>query len=205
MLFANETAFDDVLVPVARAQGVDPALLKAMVAQESGFDPQAYHYDANVNDASRGLAQIEGSTARALGLPIGDDATRTGGLYDPNIALPAMAHIVAANLRRAGGDVPTAVAAYNSGWSKQRPADAPRDAAGRFISQAYVDRVLGHFYPYYAAQQGGDTQDTGGATPAPTPPPTTAGPELVTGLLSVAVAVAVWWWRRARGRRRRAA
>lgn len=203
MLFARENDFDGILVPVAQAQGVDPALLKAMVAQESGFDPAAYHFDANVQDASRGLAQIEGSTWAAYGAPggPGDDATHTGGPYDPNLALPIMANIMGGNLERAGGRVDVAVAAYNSGWSKQRPNDAPRHADGTFISQAYVDRVLTHFLPYYAAQLG----EGGGAPPSPPPDQAAggSGADVGAGLLAVTLAVIVWAWRRRRMRRAR--
>lgn len=197
MLFARENDFDGILVPVADQQGVDPALLKALIATESGFNPAAYHFDANVNDASRGLAQFEGSTWAALGAPggPGDDATHTGGPYDPNFALPAMAHFVRGLLDRANGQLDVAVAAYNSGWSKVRPNDAPRNVDGTFISQAYVNKVLGTYYPYFAAAEGGQAPavPTGAdQTPAGTP----GTPDTVwLGLLSVAFALGVWWYR----------
>lgn len=203
MLFSRENDFDGLILPAAEAQGVDPALLKAMIAEESGFDPAAYHYDANVNDASRGLAQFEGSTWAALGNPggPGDDATHTGGPYDPNLAVPAMAHFVAGLLARSGGRVDVAVAAYNSGWSKIRPNDAPRNTDGTFISQAYVNKILGTYYPYFAAALDGQAP----ATPTQqdqTPASYDAGSGTVfAGLLSVAFALGIWWYRK----RRRAA
>jgi soluble lytic murein transglycosylase-like protein len=199
MLFARENDFDDVILPVAEAQGVDPALLKAMVAAESGFNPAAYHYDANVQDASRGLAQFEGSTWAALGNPggPGDDATHTGGPYDPNLAVPAMAHFVAGLLSRAGGRVDVAVAAYNSGWSQIRPGDAPRNADGSLVSQAYVNKILGTYYPYFAAQLDGQAPATPTLTDqAPAYDGTTS--PLFAGLLSVAFALGIWWYRRNR-------
>jgi len=156
-LFPRENDFDDLFTQAVHGHAWPDgwnawALAKAVAAEESGFNPAAYHFDPNVNDASRGIMQIEGATAAALHLSPADDATRTGGPYDPEEGIPAGVGLLAANIQKAGGDVAIAVAAYNSGWSTLRPGDAPRDAAGNLVSANYVDRVLNHFYPYYVQQ-----------------------------------------------------
>lgn len=197
MLFARENDFDPLILPAAAEQGVDPALLKAIIATESAYNPAAYHLDTN-GHASRGLAQFEDTTWAAYGNPggPGDDNTHTGGPYDPNLEVPVMARHVAGLLARSGGDVQIAVAAYNSGWSQIRPNDAPRNADGTFISQTYVNKVLGTYYPYFAAQVGG------GAPSAPVTPPTPADQgsttDVVAGIVAVAFALGIWWYRRRR-------
>lgn len=163
--FPRENEFDGLILTAANAEGIDPAWLKSVIAEESGFDPGAYHYDLAyeqkhglapdpLHHSSRGIAQIEGSTWEAMGAPggMGDDATHTGGPYDVNLAIPAQAHILANNLRIAGGRMDVATAAYNEGWSTIRPGDAPRTGDGTFVDQAYVDRVISHFYPVYSAE-----------------------------------------------------
>lgn len=54
----------------------------ALVAMESGFKPTAYRYEAHIDDASYGLAQILTRTARSVGY-LGEPA----GLFDPDTGL----------------------------------------------------------------------------------------------------------------------
>jgi len=37
----GETAYDDLITAAAQRHGIDPALLKGLIKQESGFDPNA--------------------------------------------------------------------------------------------------------------------------------------------------------------------
>jgi soluble lytic murein transglycosylase len=93
----------------AREFGVDPLLLVALVRQESVFDP-----DALSPAGARGLAQLLPGTAAftARGLDVTFDAE---WLSVPDLNLHLGAAHLAELLRRFGGRVEAAVAAYNAG------------------------------------------------------------------------------------------
>ena len=62
--FVNEDLFDELIWSHGQGANVDPLLIKAIIAQESGFRPQAQRAEPRINDASRGLMQILYATAR---------------------------------------------------------------------------------------------------------------------------------------------
>lgn len=154
----NDTAYDGLIGALATAHasaaGLTPpelaALTKALIRAESAFDPQAFRPEPAIGDASRGLLQLLGRTARALGYGglLGDDTTHTGGLYDPATNLEYGLRLLVQNLQQSRGDVAAAVSAYNAGWSPTRPWDGKRTATGVFVNQPYVDRVLRFFHDY---------------------------------------------------------
>lgn len=129
----------------AREFGIDPLLLVAIVRQESVFDPEALS-----PAGARGLAQLLPGTAAftARGLDVSFDREWIT-VPDLNLHLGA-AHLVEL-LRRFGGRVEPAVAAYNAGalpvarWLDRAGADDP----DRFIelipyveTRSYVRSVL---------------------------------------------------------------
>jgi soluble lytic murein transglycosylase-like protein len=149
------TVYDALIHSVAAAYSVAAniaerdlfAILKGMVAAESSFNPKAFRAEPQISDASRGLMQVLAGTARALGYlgPLGNDTTRTGGLYTPIISLVLGAKLLAQNLARARAPKHViALSAYNAGFSSVagRTDDAKRTAAGVIINQAYVDKIL---------------------------------------------------------------
>lgn len=160
----NDTAYDDLIRPIAAARAADAgidgatlmAVVKAIVRQESNFDPRAYRAEPKINDASRGLMQVLERTARSLGYsgPVGNDAARTGGLYTPSVSLDLGTKLIAQNLRIARGDLAIALSAYNAGFSTARPGDAKRigGPGSPFVNQAYVDSVMGFFQTYLRQQ-----------------------------------------------------
>jgi soluble lytic murein transglycosylase-like protein len=115
--------------PIARAAlrwNVPMALLAAQLYAESGFNPFA-----RSGAGAEGIAQFMPGTARAYGL---------ADPYDPAAAVDAQAHLMSDLLRRFGGKVALALAAYNAGPAAvERYGGVPPYAETR----AYVARILG--------------------------------------------------------------
>lgn len=85
----------------AAKYGLDPALLRGLVKQESGFDP-----NARSGVGALGLTQLMPGTARELGVT---DPT------DPAQAIDGGAKYLKQQLDKFGGDTSKALAAYNAG------------------------------------------------------------------------------------------
>lgn len=152
-VFARETEFDALIYAEAARRGLDPVLIKAVIATESSFNPQASRAEPQIRDASHGLMQILYRTAQMMGY-----TGQPQGLFDPETNIRFGSAYLTHQLTRYQGDVPSALAAYNAGTAR-------RGADGRFVNQAYVDRALG----YYAELQGREVPRPPGAPP-PAPP-----------------------------------
>jgi len=81
--------------------GVDPRLLMAVVAVESGFKPMA-----TSRKGAMGLGQLMPATARALGVE---------NAYDPIQNLAGSVKLIRGHLERSSGDLAEALARYNAG------------------------------------------------------------------------------------------
>jgi soluble lytic murein transglycosylase-like protein len=97
----GSSAFGAEIDAAAATNGIDPALLKGLVSQESGFDPSARSGAGAV-----GLTQLMPGTAASLGV--------TNPL-DPAQSLQGGAKYLRQQLDRFGGDERLALAAYNAG------------------------------------------------------------------------------------------
>jgi soluble lytic murein transglycosylase len=119
----------------ARNYNLDPALLAAVIYQESKFKA-----DARSSSGAIGLMQLLPSTAEGIALHTGGSRFEVDDLYDPEINVRYGAWYLR-HLLQKYGDERTALAAYNAG---QDNVDRWR-AAGREIAFAetrhYVDRV----------------------------------------------------------------
>lgn len=149
----DTTAFDAKIHAAADAAGVPWLLLKALVAWESGFDPNAYRAEPAVNDASRGLCQVLYATAQGLGYTGSPE-----GLFDPDTSLHYGSRYLAEQYHRAGNWL-GALSAYNGGWRPDLGFGVPVEKAGvrcggrtvpigEFCNQKYVDGVTG-YWTYY--------------------------------------------------------
>ena len=139
------TPYDDLIAQAAQANGVDPALLKGLIRQESNFDPNA-HSPAGAT----GLTQLMPATAAGLGVT---DPT------DPAQAIQGGAKYLRQQLDRFGGDAAKALAAYNAGpGAVQRFGGVPPYAE----TQAYVQKVLGYARSYGASLSTTTTPSLGG-------------------------------------------
>lgn len=125
-LFAsNDTTLERLMHQVAQEEGVDPALLRAVVAAESGFDPYAVSPAGAV-----GLMQLMKPTAIDMGVR---------NRYDPQQNLRGGARYLRLMMDQFSS-LPLALAAYNAGpgavsqYNGIPPYDETRD---------YVKKVLG--------------------------------------------------------------
>ena len=89
-----------VITASARAAGVTPVLLAALLEAESGFNPQAVSAAG-----AQGIAQFMPGTAAGMGVR---------DPFDPDQAIAGAARLIAAGLREFGS-VPLALASYNAG------------------------------------------------------------------------------------------
>lgn len=91
---------------------IDPLLLYAFIRTESNFNP-----DARSNAGARGLMQITEITFDWIKSNIApDEALTFDDLYDPETNIRFGAYFVKYCLLRYEEDLPTAAAAYHSGW-----------------------------------------------------------------------------------------
>jgi soluble lytic murein transglycosylase-like protein len=97
----SSTAFGAEIDAAAASNGIDPALLKGLVSQESGFDP-----NARSGAGALGLTQLMPGTAASLGV---------SNPLDPAQSLQGGAKYLRQQLDRFGGDERLALAAYNAG------------------------------------------------------------------------------------------
>lgn len=136
----------------SRAYGLDPYLVAAVIRAESRFRPEA-----TSPEGARGLMQVMPATGRwaaeQLGLPFEPDY-----LYNPDYNIRIGCWYLATLLGEFGGDVVTALAAYNGGLTNvRRWLDEQRWTGERHTldqipfseTRRYVDVVLKSQQRYY--------------------------------------------------------
>lgn len=125
LVSANATTFN-----------VDPNLIKAIIANESGFNA-----NATSNVGAQGLMQLMPGTASGLGV---------SNAYDPAQNVWGGSKYIKGLLDRFGGDMTRAVAAYNAGpGAVEKYGGVPPYAE----TQNYVQNVLSSYEKYKAQQR----------------------------------------------------
>jgi len=131
------TAIDQLVQTNSQAWGVDPDLIRAVMANESAFNP-----NATSSAGAQGLMQLMPETAASLGVA---DA------YNPEQNVWGGTRYLRSMLDRFGGNMTKAVAAYNAGPNavEQYGGIPPYPE-----TQSYVENVLNTYQQYKNAQQG---------------------------------------------------
>ena len=125
VLLAKSVQFDPIIESAASAAALEPALLRAVIVVESGFNARALS-----KRGAAGLMQLMPETARRYG---------ASDRFDPKQNIHAGARYLKALIRRYDNDIQLALAAYNAG-------EDAVDRCGRCIppyreTQAYVPKV----------------------------------------------------------------
>lgn len=102
----KERLFHPIILQEASRHEIDPALVKAIIMCESGYNPNAIS-----KKGAKGLMQLMPSTAEALGV---EDA------FNPEQNISGGVRYFKQLVNRFDGDVKLALAAYNAGSQKVR-------------------------------------------------------------------------------------
>ncbi len=133
-LEAVRPRIDTAITQSAQANGLDPKLLRALIKQESSFQPYCLS-----TAGAMGLTQLMPGTAKELGVT---------DPYDIESNVEGGARYLAAQLDAFGGDLSLALAAYNAGPG------AVRDSGGippYTETKDFVNKVIGYYNAYRAA------------------------------------------------------
>jgi soluble lytic murein transglycosylase len=144
--FAWPTPFADLVAAVSETQHIDPALLNAVMREESGFRPKVVS-----TVGARGLTQIMPATGERLATSLGLVDFDSDDLFEPADNLLLGAHYLSGLMEQFEGRVSAVVASYNAGpeavarWIEERP-DEEDDEWVEAIpydqTRKYVKRVL---------------------------------------------------------------
>jgi soluble lytic murein transglycosylase len=136
---------DDIIRQQARQKDLDPALIAAVIYEESRFRDQTSHAGA------RGLMQITPETADAIAKHSGGTRFRHSDLASPQINISYGAYYLRLLLDHYGGNETLAIAAYNAGignvdrWVAQAGGPDRFDQADDIPfpeTRAYVENVM---------------------------------------------------------------
>ncbi len=127
---SDSSWLDPIISKASRKYGVDAGLIKAVIKAESNFNPQAVSHAG-----ARGLMQLMPATARSLGV---NDS------FDPEQNVMGGTRFLKDMLQRYGGNVDSALAAYNWGPGNvdKRPDHLPRE------TRDYLVRVKSLYASY---------------------------------------------------------
>ena len=125
--------YDRLISRLGESHEVSPALVKAVIAAESNFNPRAVS-----KKGAQGLMQLMPQTARELGVE---------NAFEPEQNVSGGTRYLRQMLTRYG-DVSRALAAYNAG---PEAVDRYRGIPPYQETQAYVDRVLTYYVTYNEA------------------------------------------------------
>jgi len=129
----SPTSFDSIIKTASRRYGIEEGLIKAVIKMESNFNPTAVSHAG-----ARGLMQLMPGTAAGLGVR---------NSFDPEQNIMAGTRFLKDMLDRYGGDLDSALAAYNWGpgnVDKSRGAFLPRETREYLVKvKKYYSQFIG--------------------------------------------------------------
>ncbi|MFZ3215555.1 MAG: lytic transglycosylase domain-containing protein [Candidatus Acidiferrales bacterium] len=128
-LGADDGRLDRIVRDAAARHQVDPALVKAVISTESGWNPQAVS-----RKGAMGLMQLIPGTAQRFGV---------GNPFDPAQNVEGGTTYLKALLDRYDGDLNKTLAAYNAG---EHAVDASRGVPAYPETQRYVQKVQDAYF-----------------------------------------------------------
>jgi soluble lytic murein transglycosylase len=123
---------DDIIRQQARDKNLDPALIAAIIYEESRFRDQTSHAGA------RGLMQITPQTADAIAQHSGGVRFKQEDLSDPQINISYGAYYLRLLIDHYGGNETLAIAAYNAGIGNVDRWVADAGGAGNFNTAEHI-------------------------------------------------------------------
>jgi soluble lytic murein transglycosylase len=151
---------EDIIRQQAREKDLDPALIAAVIYQESKFRDQTSHAGA------RGLMQITPATAEFIARDSGGTRFSQEDLAEPQINIAYGTYYLRYLMRRYDGNTELALAAYNAGetnvdkWVRQAGGEKSFDRTEDIPfpeTREYVDRVVdlrGDYRRHYGEELG---------------------------------------------------
>jgi soluble lytic murein transglycosylase-like protein len=128
---------DKIIFSASSLYEVDPALIKAIIMAESGFNPKAVSHRG-----AKGLMQLMPATARSLGVE---------DIFDPEHNIRGGVQYFKSLLKRYKGNVRLSLAAYNAGIRKVREYKGiPPFKA----TKSYIEKVLKYYSIYKEENKG---------------------------------------------------
>jgi len=124
--------YDGELRLAAQQEGVDPALVAALILQESSFDAEALS-----RAGARGLMQVMPATGRRIARDKGQ-RFRRAALHDPETSLDFGTHYLRQMSARFSGSVEKVLAAYNAGPHR---VDAWTAMRGDFPPEEFIESI----------------------------------------------------------------
>jgi len=135
----KEQLFHPIIIQVSSRHQIDPALVKAIIMAESGYNPMAIS-----KRGAKGLMQLMPSTAQALGVE---------DIFNPKQNISGGVRYFKQLVNKFDGDIKLALAAYNAGSQNVRQYQGiPPFKA----TQYYVKKVF-KYYRLYKEKVPGET------------------------------------------------
>ena len=138
-VLVSAESLSPIIKEISAKYNVPEALIKAVITVESNWDVNASRYEVGMKDASWGLMQVLLSTAREV---LGKPGLTTTELLNPKTNIEAGTAYLARQLKRYGGNIPDARAAYNAGTANFNP------VTRMYSNQGYVNKVYGYYIVY---------------------------------------------------------
>jgi soluble lytic murein transglycosylase-like protein len=123
--------FHPLIVRVSKEHNVDPALVKAIIMAESGYNPQAVS-----KVGARGLMQLMPGTADSLGVQ---------DIFDPEENVSGGVKYLKQLLNEFGGEIKLALAAYNAGSRRVKTFKGVPPIGATHV---YINKVI-EYYQHY--------------------------------------------------------